>query len=265
MKSFLFCVCAFVLCAFVMGENKFTPAELPCDAKLFYTEVFDNFTTGTKVTRIFNGFLAFYGRYMTQHEVEEGINSDVFGVLRVDMHDPKDPNTAQLYFGVDRLNTTMCVLYSTNPLTDLYRGLGFERGYFLDEFSYNSTYSTTFKGESCTAYKLELGNDTKIWYISSENRTLGYEFQNATIHRIWNGTYQMYAQYKDFRMPTKFPGCPDKVYENVESEPKCTLSPDSSSSSSTHSASSTHSSGASTLEITFATFMTIAVFLLAVF
>jgi len=254
MKAVLFCVCAFVLCVFAVGQQTFTPAELPCAAKIFYTEVFDLYEPDKNTTRFFSGYLAFYGRYMTQHEIEKAIDSDIYVTVRVDMPDSKDPQTAALVVGFD-FGTPLCNLSRYNSYDDLYFGMGFERGYFLDEFAYNTSESATFKGEDCTAYIFEVDNQKKTWYVNSENRTIGYMFENATMHRVWDAIYQLYAQNIDFRMPTKFPGCPDKAYQNLAPEPKCDLYPDSSSAASSGSAPhssgsrSSSSSSASSLEV----------------
>jgi len=258
MKAVLFCICALALCAYVMGDENqtFTPAEISCDAKIFYTEVFDTLDEQGQVnsTRIFTGFLALYGRYLAQHENEKDVDSDVFGIVRLDIPDPKDPNTASLFYGIDRNNTIECMLYSVNPLTDLYKGLGYEIGYFRDEFPYNSTENATFEGVECTAYIFESGDEKKIHYVDDSDLVIGYEYNSTYMHRVWDAKYQYYAEYKDFRMPTKFPGCPDEVYQNVKPEPKCDLTSDSSSTSTSQSstqssgASSTQSSGASSTQ-----------------
>jgi len=252
MKAILFCVCALVLCAYVTEADTFKPADIPCATKIFYTEIFDKFDeTGNKTTRLFSGFLAMYGRYMTQYELEKGAG-DVFGVIRVDMPDPKDPNTASLYFGVNK-NVTECIFMNYYPVGN-FSGLGYERGYFLDEFEYTSKEKSTFKGISCMAYIKTQGDEKFIHYVNDQDRTIGYEYISDEMHRTWDAAYQFYTEPKDFRMPGRFPGCPSKVYDNIQDEPNCTLSSDSSS------------SGASTVEITFATlFIAIAISLLAMF
>jgi len=252
------------------SSSTFTPAALPCASKVFYHEVFDYIEGGQVVkTREFMGFLAFYDQYMTQAETEVGVG-DVFGVVRLDVPDPSDPNTASLWFGIDRPEMKTCELEGYYSYDNLYAGMGYERGYFLDEFGFNSKYKAVFQGVDCDAYRNESGHETRIWYVNSEDRVIGYEFANETAHRVWNTTYQLYAQYEDFRMPSKFAGCVAKVYSNIQDEPKCHMNPDSSSSTAPVTSSSSHkshhSSGAATVEITFAFFfLAIAISLLVVF
>ena len=245
MKSLLFCICAVVLCACVRANKIFTPASLPCASKIYYTEVYMELN-GSKNTYYYDGYIASYGRYRTWQETERGGNYGIL-VLRLDVPDAKDPNTASLFHGSDKNNSLTCDLRRVNPLSDLYQGMGYEQGYFMDEFPYNYSKSATFEKVKCKAYYFELENETRIHYVNEENRTIGYEYKSADLHRIWNATIQLFAEDKDLRMPSRFIGCPDKTYEPTPKEPNCTLDPDSSSSSKT----SSHSSGASALGIAF--------------
>jgi len=243
----------------------YVPTKPPCTFKFFYHEDYDTFVGENKTTRKFDGFVAMYNKYHTQFEIEAGVPGDVFLSIRLDMPNPKDPETASYLLGKDKNDKKSCDFVQYNPYSNLYNATGKERGYFLEPFTYNSTSQATFKGTACTAYSYEANGEMKIWYVNSEGFTIGYEYKNQTfVHRVWNATYDLNVDQKDFKMPSKYPGCPEQAYTNIKTDPKCYLpSPSPSSSSGGH---HSHSSGASTVEIAFATvFLAIALCLLAIF
>ena len=226
----LACICGIIVCATAMvRDNEFTPADLPCGHRI----LFDVISYHGDQRNVGSYWIAKYGRFMaeTGSSVDSGIS--FFNVIRLDMHDPADPDAAAYFeaysFGQ---GSGSCHFWGYSPYEQLYDKMTYYN-YFNETFEFTSNNDDDeWEGQSCKSFS----DDQTTLYVNDQDRVIAVVVResatsNYTLRAI---TYEETAEGRFFKMPSKMWSSEclenDKkaVYSNpTTKEGNCELTPDS--------------------------------------
>jgi len=233
-------------CELYPDSDVFVPAKLPCAFKVTYEEDIAD----EDGARTFHGWFAMYGRYLAQFQEGpvDGRQLELHSVVRLDIPDPKDPNTAGVFFGMSVNGMAMCEFEGYNSYDSLYHDMGDESEFLTENYKFTSKKDDDeWEGKKCKSYTRSYGSSSSTTiYADDKNNVLAVkeigESENRTIKFL---TMEEKAEGQYFKIPRKYPGCSEdypEVYENpTKKEDGCELAPD------------TDASISSRVEVTFVT------------
>jgi len=223
MKFVFVCLLALVLCACAKKDKPareigvFSPANLTCAFRITYTAL--------EGTEEFDCWLAMYGRYLAYYQESSRIEG--YGVVRLDIHDDDNPQTAAVFFAKKEGKVEGCMFVDYNSYSSLYHDMDRTFEYFVEPFYYTSNKSDDeWNGVKCRSYTrvYDVDENTTI-YVNASDFIIGIVVADPYYPETFTiKGYEDTAYTTDFEMPSRFKGCEKKVYKAPsQDEPNCEL------------------------------------------